>query len=263
MPRTYPDPWPDTQEGVRKWEIDNGYDFLLERLELPEQLFSKNPCSLDGIALTMIVLGALAEFYGEYESVITSTPPPSEKAFGDDLKRFRRIMLRFCPSFDNRLSIPELARALKSATKGKLFTASDMLDPMLQNFKIRELHQARQTTEDPTVAEFKVWARKAKFSPPEMLFKYDYAGLLFMYYRSSVIHELRVANGREAVGHLEGLFREPDPIFYTNQSDESPRGIYDRMRIGFRPLSILAWAKEAIENARVWAHKEDVHIFPH
>ena len=261
MPRSYPDAWPTSDEGVRKWKIDNGYDFLLERLELPEKLFSSNPYSLDGIALTMIALGALGEFYGEHELVNTSTLLSTEKPFGDDLKRFRRMMLRFCPSFENRISIPELARALKSATSGKLLTAATMLDPMLNYYVIHGLHQVRRTVEDPTIAAFKAWARNAKFSPPDMLFRYDYAGLLYMYYRSSVVHELRVANGREAVGRPEGLLGEPEPIFYLNQSDNSPRGIYDTMRIGFRPLSILKWAKEAIENARSWAHKEDIHIF--
>jgi hypothetical protein len=261
MRRTYPDPWPDTDEAVRKWKIDNGYDFLFERLELPEQLFAKNSYSLDGIALTMIVLGALAEFYGHYEVGRTNTSSPPEKAFGYDLKRFRRIMLRLCPSFENRVSIPALARVLKGTTNGRLLTAVAILEPLLKQFPIRELRQVRRAAEDPAVSEFKEWVHKAKFSPPDMLFKFD-AGLLFMYYRNSVVHELRVANGREAIGAPEGLVPAPDPIFYVNQSDDSPRGVYDTMRIGFRPLSILVWAKETIENARAWAHEEAAHIFP-
>jgi hypothetical protein len=261
MPRSWPDPWPDTVEDIRKWQIDNGYDFLLERLELPERLFSENPNSLDGIALTMIVLGTLAEFFGEYEAA-SANPNSSEKVFGDDLKRCRAVLLRFCPSFVNRLSIPELARELKSATEGRMLTASVILETMLQRFPIRGLHQVREIEEDPTIKEFKTWARQVKFSPPDMLFKYDYAGLLYMYYRSSVLHELRVAKGREAVGLPDALTGRPRPVFYANQSDAVSRGPYDMIRIGFRPLSILEWTKEAIEGARAWAHSEDVNIFP-
>jgi hypothetical protein len=160
------------------------------------------------------------------------------------------------------LSIPELARRLKSATDGKMLTAAAHLDAILRKYPIQQFPQARQTNEDPIAAEFAKWAKESNFSPPNMLFNLDYAGLLFDYYRNSVVHQLSVARGREAIALPDGLFEKPDSVFYSNQRESTARGDYDNMRIGFRPLSILDWARESIENARSWAHQTDTDIFP-
>jgi hypothetical protein len=264
MPRTLPNPWPRTEPEVRKWRLNNGYDFLLERLELPESLFATNAYSLDGIALTMISLSTLAEYYGRHAERGALRPgqaPPSN--VGKDVRRFRGLLDTFAPSFTNRISIPTLAREIRDATNPQMMALAPMLAPMLREFHIAPVPQLRRDLNDPSRATFEAWAAQHNFVLPVMLFnRADYAGLLLANYRHSVVHELSVAKGREAEYIVNELDGAPSLAFYSNQSDAQAKDDYDNIRFGFRPLSILALAKEAIENARAWARRTDTNIFP-
>jgi len=264
MPRTWPNPWPQTETEVRTWRINNGYDFLRERLELPEQLFAMNPYSIDGIALTMIALTTLAEHYGGYVEQSTLTPgQPPLSTKGKDVRRFRRLLETFAPSFTNRISIPTLAREIHHATEPKILALAPMLPPMLREFPIAPVPQLRRTVDDPRRAIFEAWAAQHKFVLPPTLFgRADYAGMLLADYRHSVVHALSVAKGREAAYLVNELGGAPEPAFYSNHSSDAPGGDdYEKIRFGFRPLAILALAKEATESARAWAHRTDTDIF--
>jgi hypothetical protein len=194
MPRTWPNPWPQTAAEVRKWQINNGYDFLLERLELPETLFAANAYSLDGIALTMIAFSTLAEYYGRFieAAAVAGQPPLSTR--GKDVRRFRLLLDTFAPSFTNRISIPTLAREIRDATDSKMVSLIPMLAPMLRQFPIALVPQVRHDVDDPTRAAFEAWAANKHFTLPNALFnRADYAGLLLANYRHSVVHELSIA----------------------------------------------------------------------
>ncbi len=259
MPRKWPDPWPTTPLELREWQINNGYDFLLERLELPEELFMKNPNSLDGIALTMIAFTTLAEYYGRYNDRINSK---KTSGYGKDTRRFRLLLDIFAPSFTNRISIPVLARAIRDATSSEMKALLPILKTILQAYPVEKVPLVRRIDEDPTRVAFEILAKESGWTLPETMFnKADYAGLLIGYYRHSVVHELTVAGGREAEPLLNDLYSMSELPFYSNHSNTQARDNVDHVRFGFRPLGILALAKEAIENVRTWAHQSNEDIF--
>jgi hypothetical protein len=266
MPRAYPEPWPQTEAEVRTWRINNGYDFILERLELPEELFKQHHASLDGITLTMVALSALADYYGHYLAEQRLPGSGDDKPPGVDKRRFRELLGTFAPSFPNRVAIPELARALRDASTGKLTKLKPLLGPMLAVYKVAPPPDVRHVDDDPSVTDFRAWcagwSKVSGLTVPELVFeRFDYAGLLFDYYRNSVVHALVVARGREAYPDAF-LWEEPGIAFYQNMRD--PGGgvdCLDNIRFGFRPSRILELAKDVVAGARAWAHANDAHIF--
>lgn len=109
--RSLPDPWPQTDAEVCTWRINNGYDFILERLELPERLFREHHGSLDGITLTMVALSALADYYGHYVAEQSQPRSGDEKPPGEDKRRFRALLATFAPSLVDRVAVPEVMDA--------------------------------------------------------------------------------------------------------------------------------------------------------
>jgi hypothetical protein len=260
-----PDPWPQTQAEVRAWRINNGYDFILDRLELPERLFAEHHASLDGITLTMVALSALADHYGRHLAEQLVPGSGDDKPPGEDKRRFRDLLAAFAPSFVDRIAVPELARGLRDATTGKLANVAPMRPDVVKRFPVAEPPEMRYADDDPTLHDFTVWCagwtKTTGLTVPQLVYdRFDYAGLMFDYYRNSVVHALVVARGREAYPEPL-LWADATLAFYENVRDANPVDHLDNIRFGFRPLGILALAKEVVENARTWAHANDVDIF--
>lgn len=259
---TWPDPWPDTPEKVREWKISDPYDrYFKRRADVIEDLFTQDVQSIDAIALCGVALGTLAEFRFLSEM-------PKAKRRDKDQYCFRRLLVEHCPSFVNRMSIQELLRATRRDTQYAPFE-----QVVKAQYTIQPGYSVRYASHDPTADEFIEWASKQSPKIPEALLTYDYAGCIHRHYRNSVIHELRVANGREA-GYF-GPDAHEGPIYYTNGPDEYADASSDDgaerfmnsdpvryMRFGVYPPYLLKLLREAIAALREWSLSNDRHIFP-
>lgn len=248
----WPDPWPTTDEEVRRWKLTDPYDrYFTNRANRVEQLFKENPESIDGLALVAIALGSLARFR------FASEVP--DKEYERDQKRFRLLVTQYCPSFVNRVSIPELVRHARKNPDHAVFEKTIKAKYPIHGFSL-----ARQAAlEDPLVEDFNAWADEQNPPLPRELRVYDYAGCIHRHYRNSVIHELRVASGRDPA---HGLADEDDyPVFYQNYSggkhplEADP---VEYMRFGVFPSYLLKLLREAIASLRQWSVDNDRDIFP-
>lgn len=257
---SWPDPWPQTDEEVRGLEITDPYDrFFKRRTDVVARLFHDDECSIDGIALAMVSLSALAEY--RYRKEVFAT-----KRSGKDQNRFRRLLEDHCPSFENRLSIPELLGALRSnglhALEGRIAS----------RYPVNGGFAAREPEEDPITTDFERWAESEQVSFPEQIPICDYAGCIFRDYRNSVVHELRIANGKDAP--YFGDKAHQTTVYYMN-CDESDRGetedewrksFYrtdpvEYMRLGVKYPYLLQLLREAVVSLRQWSLDNDRHIF--
>lgn len=247
----WPDPWPTTDEGVRQWRITDPYDrFFQNRVNVITELFERDPYSIDGTALAVVALSALAE-----RRFADETGP----RVGKDRRRFRMLLTEHCRSFENRMCIPEIVRLARRNHRWTQFE-----QPILQRFPIEGGMRMRRLDEDPTVAEFNAWADEQSTPIENGLREHDYAGCIFRLYRNSVVHELRPANGRE------GFYPGPDPserpIFYSNHAGVQIGGVDKRdpveyMRFGIYPPYLLDLLREAIASLREWALANDQDLF--
>jgi hypothetical protein len=249
----WPDPWPSTDEEVRRWRITAPYDFFETRAAVVEALFVHNPESIDGIVLAGVALGTLSEF--RFRDSSDRRPDPKQR-------RFRMLLEQHCPSFVNRISIPEVLRLTRRDAQYRAFEA-----PISCRYPIARIFQMRRAEEDPLVSDFAMWRRSQSPPVPDALLAWDYAGCIFRLYRNAVVHELRIANGREA--HYVGIERPDErPIFYSNHSSaessiEAVRDAdpVDYMRFGIQPTYLLRLLREAIASMREWALANDTDLF--
>lgn len=257
---TWPDPWPKTDEEVRRWAIMDPYDrFFGKRAEVVATLFGRDEWSIDGIALAMVSLSALAEF--RYRKEVFAT-----KRSGKDQNRFRRLLEEHCPSFENRVSIPELLRALRRNGLQSLEAR------IAAEYPVNGWFAGREPEEDPMATDFERWADSESLSVPEQVPICDYAGCIFRDYRNSVVHELRIANGRDA-GYF-GDKAHRTPVYYMN-CDESERGEtederresflkvdpVEYMRFGVKYPYLLQLLREVILSVREWSLLNNVNLF--
>jgi hypothetical protein len=251
----WPDPWPNNDADVKRWRITAPYEFFETRATLIERLLVHNPDSIDAIALAGIALGSLSEF--RFRDPTDRAPDPNQR-------RFRMLLLQHCSSFVNRMSIPEVLRMIRRDAQYRAFEA-----PIASHYPIARVFQMRRAEEDPLAADFRTWASSQSPPVPDALFARDYAGCIFRLYRNPVIHELRVANGREA--HYVGIEPHDErPIFYSNHSSSADSTIeavrdadpVEYMRFGVPPTYLLTLLREAISSAREWALTNDVDLFP-
>ena len=259
----YPDPWPQTEQEVRRWKIADPYDrYFQNRVDVIAELFAADPESIDGIALAAVCLGALAEF--RFASEVQKS---SRGDLDKDQICFRRLLTEHCPIFVNRISIQEMRRAIRRDSQ---FARYD--EPIRRQYPINAGFIARTSQEDPLATEFNAWADAQQPPIPAELRRYDYAGCIHRHYRNAVIHELRVAKGREASSSL-ALDPEDYPVFYANQSGHRQAGVnaiteileadpVEYMRFGIHPPYLLSLLREAIASLREWALANDRHIFP-
>lgn len=248
----YPEPWPETDAEVHRWRITAPYDYFDRRAAIIDGLFAGDEYSIDAIALSALVLSSLAEWRFRAE-----IPDGHEK----DQRRFRALLANHCrSSFVNRISIPEMLRQVKRDVQ---FSALDA--PIRGRFPIAPMGARRRAEEDPIVSEFTAWASEQAPTVPEALLHYDYAGCIFKLYRNPVIHELRVAWGREA--RYTGLeATEERTIFYSNHAAMSDAPYHqadpvDYMRFGVYPPYLLRLLREAIDSVRAWALDNDRDLF--
>jgi hypothetical protein len=252
----WPDPWPKTDEEVRRWRICDPYErYFQNRANVVERLFDQDLQSIDAIALAVVSLGALAEFRFAPEM-------PKEARRDKDQYCFRRLLTEHCTSFLNRVSIPELLRATRTDPQFAAFEA-----PVKAKYPVARFYQVREVGEDPLVADFTAWADA---NCPGVPRQYDYAGCIHRHYRNAVIHELRVAGGREA-GYF-GNVEEDGPIYYVNgpHDDDPELDAADQLmqadpveyiRFGVYPPYLLALLREAIVSVRGWALANDRDLF--
>ena len=244
--------WPRTKEEARRMRITYPYDnFFTNRANRVEELFKENHESIDGLALVAVALGSLARF--RFASEV------SDKEYEREQKRFRLLVTQHCPSFVNRVSIPELVRHVRKNPDHAAFEKSIMAKYPIHGFSL-----SRQAAlEDPLVEDFNAWADEQDPPFPKELRVYDYAGCIHRHYRNSVIHELRVGNGRDPA---HGLADEEDyPVFYQNYSSgKKPLEAdpVEYMRFGVFPSYLLKLLREAIASLREWALENDCDIFP-
>jgi hypothetical protein len=242
----------------------------MKRADVVAELFERNPGSIDGIALAMVSLNALAWY--RYTSNAVGDQVKGTANGGDQI-RFRRLLTEYCTaSFKNRMSIPELVRAIRKDDELKSFEGK-----ILAKFPVIGMSSARQPTEDPALPAFEAWAKEQGLTLPSDFSRYDHAGCIHRHYRNSVIHELRIAKGKDA-----GYFGEKShstPIYYMNymgrkylgpkKDDDDDAAIrfmnedpVEYMRFGIKPMYLLQLLREAIASLREWALKHDRHIFP-
>lgn len=251
-----PDPWPKTKEEVRRWRISDPYDrYFQNRANTVDQLFKEHEQSIDAIALSVIVLGALAEFRFAPEM-------PTVARREKDQYCFRRLLTEHCASFVNRVSIPELLLAMRADPQFACFEA-----PVKAKYPIDGFYRVRQASEDPLAADFDAWADT---NCPRVPRQYDYAGCIHRHYRNAVVHELRVARGREAA--YFGDIAEDGPIYYMNgpHNDDPKLNAAEQimradpveyMRFGVYPPYLLSLLREAIVSVRDWALANDRDLF--
>lgn len=255
---------------MRQWKLTDPYErYFTRRAEIVAELFERDPASIDGIALAMVSLNALA-WYRYTSKVVDDRVKGTGN--GKDLIRFRRLLTDYCKSsFENRMSIPGLVRAIRRREELKSFE-----ELIRTKFQIVGMSAPRQPTEDPPIPEFEAWTREQKLTLPDDFPGCDHAGCIYRHYRNSVIHELRIAKGRDA-----GYFGEdahPTPIYYMNyggrpgiepkEDDEDAATRFmnedpvDYMRFGIKPKYLLQLLREAIVSLREWALENDRDIFP-
>jgi len=240
---------------LRRRQIESPYDFFDRRAKIVSELFEQDRYSIDGIALGMIALGSLAEL--RYADVTFNS--------AKDQQRFRRLLTEHCPSFTNRVSIPEMVRRGRAKPEHKRFEPA-----ILGRFPVEGNFHVRQVDEDPLVSAFEAWAISTGLSIPMKMRANDYAGRLFALYRNSVAHSLQVANGREASYHIGEVVARP--IFYSNHSGQEVAPNYVRVKVrnadpieytrfGVLPVYILQLLQEAIASLRQWATTNDRDLF--
>lgn len=253
---TWPDPRPNTDDEVRKLRITSPYDrYLQNRVAIIAELFERDSHSIDAIALSSISLSVIAEL--RYSSEVPKN--------GKNQVCFRRLLTEHCHSFKNRVSIVELLRAVRRIPECTAWEAI-----VKSKYIIETGYMVRSVNEDPLVDEFREWARGQSPSFPSRLYSYDYAACIFRHYRNAVLHELSVANGREAAFFGENL--DDGPIYYVNGPDDSDlsKGVLQRfleadpveyIRFGIYPPYLLDLLREAISSLRHWALENDRNIF--
>jgi hypothetical protein len=237
-------PTPELSPDVSRLRIVDPYDrFWQNRAATIADLFARDSMSIDGIALAVVALSSLAEF--RYADL----PRTRDK----DQQRFRRLLTEHCPSFENRISIPEL---LRNARHDPQFAG--YMAPILSSFPIAGALAVRRTSEDPFVDIFNTWADAQTPSIPDELKNYDYAGCIFKHYRNSVLHESRVGKGREARGY--GIDEHDAAIFYDNSSGGAVDPI-EYIRFGIYPPYLLRILREVIISLRSWAITNNCDLF--
>lgn len=263
---SWPDPWPKAKEEVRRLQLADPYDrYLNNRVNVIEELFRRDSSSIDGIALCMVSLNALAW----YRYTSTSVPASDRVKKSKHQEQFRRLVVEHT-SFENRMSIPELVRALRKCDEELKAYESHIR----HRFQVHGMSLARQPSEDPPMAVFENWANKNGLVLPRDFPGCDHAGCIFRHYRNSVIHELRIAKGKDA-GYF-GETAHETPIYYMNfrgrigaevVEDEDERALrhmnedpVNYMRFGIKPTYLLQLLHEAIASLRQWSLKNDFHL---
>lgn len=249
---TRPASWPTTEAEVRHWRIIEPYNFFERRAAVAEEMFSRDPYSIDGIVLSTVALSSLADW--RYKDEVPN-------GHGVNQRRFRALVVEHCVSFENRVSIPEVLRLIKRKPG---FVRLDA--PIRRRYPIAMPMQMRLAEEDPPTVNFTAWMSDESLDVPDEILHLDYAGCIFALYRNSVLHELRVAKDREAryVGIEDPMER---PIFYANQSGILMQTPLQRMdpvdyiRFGVHPPYLLKLLREAIESVKVWAVTNDRNLF--
>lgn len=250
---------------MRALDITDPYDrYFAKRADIIEELFQRDPSSIDGIALAMVSLNALAWYR------YTSKAAPGKEKRGDQA-RFRRLPVEHCrSSFLNRMSIPELVRAIGGRHKLKRFEGA-----IKDRFPIIGMSFTRQPSEDPAIPVFDEWAKEQQLELPDDFPGCDYAGCITRHYRNSVIHQLRIAKGKDA-GYF-GESAHSTEIYYMNhrgrigiepEQDDEQAAIrfmnedpVEYMRFGLKPMYLLKLLREAIESLRKWSLENDTHLF--
>ena len=252
LKQAWPDPWPNTPDGVRLWRLTDPYDrYFKNRADIVEALFNRDAHSIDATALATVALGSLATY--RFADVPLSTAA--------DQRRFRMLMEQHCPTFVNRVSISEMLQHAR--TEKHLASFEEVI---LRRFPLERLRVARQVSEDPLARDFNHWADKQTPRIPKDLRFYDYAACIFRLYRNSVIHELRPARGKD-VQYLGPDDPVQHPIFYANRGAiAGPQGDDDPVvytRFGIYPPYLLTLLQEALTSLRAWAIANDRDIFEH
>lgn len=253
------DPWVKVEENVRRSRIADPYDrYLQNRVNVIADLFESDAHSIDAIALAGISLGALAEARFAWEV------PPYQRKERNQIC-FRNLLTNHCPAFTNRTSIPEVLRACE---RDRQFPRHE--ENIRDRYVAERFRQNWATNDDPLTDDFNTWADEQKPRIPDLLRSFDYAGCIHKYYRNAVIHELRVARGREIDEPDE--YERDGPIFYTDASEGldvvkgavlQMSGIEHvvRMRFGINPPYLLGLLREAIISVREWALFHDRNLF--
>lgn len=251
------DPWAKADEHVRRMQIADPYDrFFRKRADVIADLFEADAHSIDAIALAGISLGALAEarFGGDV--------PPYRRKERNQIC-FRLLLTEHCPDFTNRTSVPEV---LQACVRDRQFPRHE------ENLAARYASRARRgpwtCSDDPLADDFTAWADAQKPRIPDLLRAFDYAGCIHKYYRNAVIHDLRVAGGRDIDLPDD---RCASPIFYTEARRDGERGpaagrsrdldTIASMRFCIQPPYLLDLLRQAIRSVREWALLHDRNLF--
>lgn len=253
------DPWAGIKENVRRMQIADPYDrYLQNRVGVIADLFASDAHSIDAIALAGISLGALAE------ARFASEVPPYMRKERNQIC-FRKLLTTHCPNFTNRTSIPEVLRA---CVRDRQFPRHE--ENVRDRYLIERVGGAWTALDDPLSDDFNAWGDEQKPRIPDLLRSFDYAGCIHKYYRNAVIHELRVAGGRDVDDADSDALRRP--ISYTAEPDvmrSDERGPLPvrgtehvaRMRFRIYPPSLLSLLRSAIASVRAWALLHDRNLF--
>ena len=227
----------------QRTEIVNGYlAFLRRRSEKAKQLLAPDPYSIDAIIIAMTGLTSLAEL----------THPGSQSHAA-----FTKLLIEHCPSFEERLSIPELLYELGQCPADSAFVAS-----VRTSFRMPAMSDSRLRMHDPLYADFLKWLDSLPVPRTDcanqMIALSTHSRTLFRHYRNSVVHTLNVAKGREAIAHPFMANLDMYGIFYSNVGpathcfncnlelhQASPEKY---VRFGAQPLYLIRLLEEAADS---------------
>lgn len=227
--------------------------FLQRRIGLISRLLRRDPHSLDAIALTMTWLSALAKY---------CYPVLNEESSAE---AFCRLLSDFGLNFEERICIPRLLRSTKPIRELWGFRRK-----LSQRYRLEGYYVVREIDLDPNLSDFKAFLRKAGYKrrPRAMkpatfaqleasVRKSRYSYILYDDYRCSVLHEARIAHGREPFR----LYIPGTQMYYENQGDESPTRPEEYTWLFASPEYLFKTLKHVRKKLRAWSLKFKRNIF--